>query len=130
MAKAKTGTGVEYRLSVGPTVDERTGAAKTLFVLETVRQFSAFRYEISVRDEVADREVRFAILGLKTPGLSLPASGPAEFRRAYALEGEYAVSVRGLDGSTVTFPLSVRNGQPRLGRLPASSFVDISLRPA
>jgi hypothetical protein len=129
VARAKAGAGgAEYRLSVSPTRDERDNTVKTLFVLETVRQFSAFRYEISVREETAGNDIRFTILGLKAPGLNLPSSGSAEFRRAYALEGEYTVTVRGLDGSTVSFPLAVREGKPSLGRTPPPSFLDITVR--
>lgn len=125
MGKPRTGRTAEYRLSFARTRDERDDSVKTLFLLETVRQFAAFRYEISVREEIEDREIRLAILGLKAPDLGLPAAGPAEFRRAYALEGEYTVSVRGLDGTVVAFPLQVRGGVPSVRRLPEPSFLEV-----
>ena len=90
----------EFRLVVAPAVNERTGKPTTLVVLQTTKSFSTFRYALAVDDRIAGDSLRLKVLGLRTPSLDLPATGPAEFRKEYEeLTGDVRIDVEGLDGS-------------------------------
>jgi len=92
--------GAEFRLELSPAVSERTGKPVTLVVLQTVKSFSTFRYALAVDDRRENVTLRLKVLGLRTPSLDLPATGPAEFRKEYDdLAGDVTVIVEGMDGS-------------------------------
>jgi hypothetical protein len=90
----------EFRLLVAATVNERTGRPTTLVVLQTTKSFSTFRYTLAVDDRLESGALLLRVLGLRTPSLDLPATGPAEFRKEYeGLSGDIRIDVEGLDGS-------------------------------
>jgi hypothetical protein len=90
----------EFRLLVAAAVNERTGRPTTLVVLQTTRLFSTFRYTLAVDDRLESGALLLRVLGLRTPSLDLPATGPAEFRKEYeGLSGDFRIVVEGLDGS-------------------------------
>ena len=90
----------EFRLLVAAAVNERTGRPTTLVVLQTTKLFSTFRYTLAVDDRLENNALRLKVLGLRTPSLDLPATGPAEFRKEYeGLSGEIRIVVEGLDGA-------------------------------
>ena len=90
----------EFRLLVAAAVNERTGRPTTLVVLQTTRLFSTFRYTLAVDDRRESGALLLRVLGLRTPSLDLPATGPAEFRKEYeGLSGDFRIVVEGLDGS-------------------------------
>ncbi|HUI10272.1 MAG TPA: hypothetical protein VL221_08090 [Bacteroidota bacterium] len=90
----------EFRLLVSPAVSERTSRPVTLVVLQTTKSFSTFRYALAVDDRREGGALRLRVLGLKTPSLDLPATGPAEFRKEYDdLSGDVTFVVEGMDGS-------------------------------
>jgi len=95
----------EFRIRVAPAVNERTGRPATVVVLQTTKSFSTFRYTLAVDDRLEDGALVLKILGLRTPPLDLPSTGPAEFRKEYdGLSGGLRIIVEGLDGarSTIT----------------------------
>ncbi len=99
--KSKQPPSTEYRLLIAPHFNERKQKYTTRVVLETVKSFASFRYELTVRETITDNAIRYEVLGLNAPQLNLPASGPASFANEYdALTGTYTVSVEGLDGKT------------------------------
>ncbi|HTY59074.1 MAG TPA: hypothetical protein VMF59_09660 [Bacteroidota bacterium] len=105
----------EFRLVVSPAVNERTGKPTTLVVLQTTKSFSTFRYALAVDDRVADGTLRLKVLGLRTPSLDLPATGPAEFRKEYAeLAGDVTFDVEGLDGSHSSVVTHINPGRVTL----------------
>ena len=90
----------EFRLLVAAAVNERTGRPTTLVVLQTTRLFSTFRYTLAVDDRLESGALLLRVLGLRTPSLDLPATGPAEFRKEYeGLSGDFRIVVEGLDGA-------------------------------
>jgi hypothetical protein len=90
----------EFRLLVAAAVNERTGRPTTLVVLQTTKSFSTFRYTLAVDDRLESGALLLRVLGLRTPSLDLPATGPAEFRKEYeGLSGDIRIDVEGLDGS-------------------------------
>ncbi len=99
--KAKKTDSIEYRLLIAPHFNERKQQYTTRVVLETVKSFASFRYQLTVRETIGNNAIRFQVLGLSTPQLNLPAAGPASYSNEYdALSGTYTVSVEGLDRKT------------------------------
>ncbi|MBP1649541.1 MAG: hypothetical protein H6Q30_2986 [Bacteroidetes bacterium] len=116
----------EYRLLITPQFNERGQRYTTLFVLETVKSFASFRYDLSVEETLDRKTIKYKILGLKTPQLSLPATGHAQFMREYDdLKGTYEVVIEGLDGKVSTFSVRIAPQQVRLMNAPSQSFISI-----
>jgi hypothetical protein len=105
----------EFRLAVAPAVNERTSRPTTLVVLQTMKSFSTFRYTLAVDDRLENDALVLKVLGLRTPSLDLPASGPAEFRKEYgSLAGDVRIVVEGLDGSHSTIGMHIAPGRVTL----------------
>jgi hypothetical protein len=124
-------TGPEYRLLITPAFDERRQLSTTLFLLETVKIFASFRYELAVDVDVSSAALRFSIRGLKAPDLSLPAAGHARFRREFdGLRGTYEIMVEGLDRTTASFTVRISEKAVHLIHPPARTFLDLFTDPA
>ena len=122
----KKSEGPEYTLHIAPAFVEREQKYKTRFTLETTKLFASFRYDLSVREELQEKTVRYTILGLKPPELSLPAAGRAQFTRTYdGLRGKYDVEIEGLDGRVNTFSVKIAPTKIQLLKEPTSRFIDI-----
>lgn len=105
----------EFRLLVAPAVNERTGRPTTLVVLQTTKSFSTFRYTLAVDDRRGNGALLLKVLGLRTPSLDLPATGPAEFRKEYeGLSGDITIVVEGLDGSQSSITTHITPGRVTL----------------
>lgn len=123
---ARLRASAEYRLTISRELNERDGRHVTAFLLQTERQFASFRYEISVGEDLGEGTIGLTILGLRTPQLSLPSSGPAEFRRVYDHpDGPYEVRVTGLDGTVAMFAMEVRGNTVAITRKPPEGFLDV-----
>lgn len=117
----------EYRLLVVPHVAERTGRPTTMVVLETTKAFATFRYELSVRTTVEPHALHLAVLGFRTPRLSLPSAGPARFEEEYEqFGGPLDVTIQGIDGRSTTFQFEIGPGTVTLTKKPRGSFVHIA----
>jgi len=104
--------GAEFRLLLSPAVSERTSRPVTLVVLQTTKSFSTFRYALAVDDRREKGTLRLKVLGLRTPSLDLPATGPAEFRKEYDdLSGDITVVVEGMDGSRSSVGTHITSGR-------------------
>lgn len=126
MARQEHKDNSEYRLLITPQYNERGQKYTTLFVLETVKFFASFRYDLSVEETVDKKTIKYRVLGLKTPHLSLPATGHAQFMREYDnLKGTYEVVVEGLDGKSNTFSVRIAPQQVRLMSTPSQSFISV-----
>ena len=116
----------EYRLLIAPHLAERTQLFVTRIILETTKTFATFRYELSVEEQVGPGAIRLAVLGFKTPRLTLPAAGPARFQKDYeALKGTFAVTLRGIDGRENTFSVRIAPKKVELVAPPPNAFVQI-----
>jgi hypothetical protein len=109
----KKNSAVEYHLAIRMVLDEATRKHGLIFLLETIKQFGNFNYEIAV-DEVFDGKTLFWTLhGLKAPELSMPSSGSAQFRKVhYDLPGRFHFVLRKTDGSEGAFDCETRG--PRI----------------
>ena len=74
---------VEFRLFLSTKLDEREKKYKTVVELQTVQEFSNFRYKIVVQDTVEENILRLNIHGLHAPQPILPATAVAVFRKEY-----------------------------------------------
>lgn len=126
MAKAKKTTEFEYRLTVSPHMNERQQIPTVLVTIETTKAFASFRYDLSVQEEIHGREIRYTILGLKAPQLSLPASGTAQFVQEYEnLRGKRTIVVESLDGTTNEFTINITQKQIKVLKSPKTPFIEV-----
>lgn len=126
MAKQQTPAISEYRLLVTPHFNERGQKYTTLVRLETVKAFASFQYELSVEEELGKKLIKYRVRGLKTPHLSLPASGHAGFEHEYEdLKGTYEITVEGLDGKTNAFTVRIAPEQVKVTKSPPEPFVHL-----
>ncbi len=116
----------EFRLIVSPLLDDSTQRIGTTLRLETIKVFANFQYELSVRETEDPPHLHLKVLGLKTPALSLPSTGHAQFTREYAgLQGKIEVTVEGLEGKAATVTLNVLPDRVRILRPPKGSFLEV-----
>ncbi len=124
MPKKKKKNTVEFLLFISPQYDETRRKETTLFLLETTKEFSTFKYSIVVKETVQDKTLRFEILGLKTPEVTMPAFGPARKKITIDdLHGTYDVVVTKLDGMENHFTLKVSKRGVAVDFQPAGKFV-------
>ncbi len=116
----------EYRLSITSVPSERAQRCTTMFLLETTRQFASFRYDLAVREWVQGNTIRLTVTGLKTPHLSFPTNGPAQFRQEYDnLRGTYEIVIEGLDHKVNAFTVEIEGASARVVKQPANPFVEL-----
>lgn len=126
MAKSKRTTEFEYRLTLSPHMNERQQIPTVLVTIETTKAFASFRYDLSVQEEIHGREIRYTILGLKAPQLSLPASGTAQFVQEYEnLRGKRTIVVESLDGTTNEFTINITQKQIKVLKSPKTPFIEV-----
>lgn len=117
---------IEYRLLITPLYDELTKKSFTIVRLRTAKQFSNFRYQIVVRDEVAEHSLRLGIEGLRAPQPSLPGAGAAEFTKEYPdLKLVKEVIVTKLGGEENVFFVDISHKDVKVLKSPKRKFVEI-----
>ena len=115
MRRQKITSAPDYQLRIIPHFDERHQKHTTLFVLETTASFASFRYDLSVQVIHVGRTLRFEVLGLSTPKLSLPGAGQARFSTELeGLSGTFDLVVEGLDGVENRATIKVSTGRVEL----------------
>jgi hypothetical protein len=120
----------EYRLFVLPSYSEVAKKQEIAFRLETVREFSNFSYAIAVEERLTGGTLTWKIHGLRSPGISLPATGPATFVKKYDnLKGVYLFSITKLDGVENTFTLDISEQGVSVVKSPKQTFLEILTAP-
>jgi len=115
MRRQKTTSEPDYQLRISPHFDERRQKYTTFFVLETTASFASFRYDLSVQVIPMGRILRFKVLGLSTPKLTLPGAGHARFSAELeGLSGTCTLVVEGLDGVEHRASIKVSPGRVEL----------------
>ncbi|MEO8167686.1 MAG: hypothetical protein ABI623_05515 [bacterium] len=126
MAKVKKTNEFEYRLTIAPHVNERRQIPTVLITIETMKAFASFRYELSVQEKRNGKKILYTILGLKTPQLSLPASGTAQFIQEYDdLKGKHTIEVESLDGTTNEFTVNFTQKKMKVLSSPQTPFIEL-----
>jgi len=127
--KKQAPNGPEYRLFVTARYKDIEQEYRTGVVLQTVREFASFRYELGIEEEMADHSIRYRVTGLKAPQLNFPGSGPAFFHREYRnLRGKYKISIEGLDRNRNEFEFEIGEKQVLLLESPSHSFIEVSTK--
>lgn len=107
MAKKKH-KGIEYRMLIQPTFDETLRKHGTAFLIETVKQFSNFSYEIVIDEKREGNRISWTLHGLRAPELLMPSFGGAQFRKVYFdLKGTYTFSLLKIDGEANDIALKI-----------------------
>ncbi len=89
----------EYTLHFVNTEHPETGADVTACIVQTVREFVSFSYDIPLESTVEGREININIRGLRVPENLVPGKGQARgifYHRR--LKGTYDVLVTNVDG--------------------------------
>ncbi|MGA9115294.1 MAG: hypothetical protein WB626_00800 [Bacteroidota bacterium] len=127
--KQKT-AGEGYRLRMYPRRDPSRSRRTTVFILETVRTFASFPYELSVQETVEAASISFAVRGLQAPRLSLPGPGRARYVSEHeGLTGTYEVSVEGMDGRRARCAIIIGGDAVRVMRRPEDGRLELFTEP-
>lgn len=98
----------EYTLHIFQASNPETNEAVTAFVVQTVREFVSFNYEIPLESTIEGTVIHLKIHGLHVPENLVPGKGHAHgavlLRR---LKGNYDLSVTNVDGMMNRFFLGV-----------------------
>ena len=93
---------------IHPTYDETLKKAGTMFLIETVKQFSNFSYEVVVEESLDGSRVTWALHGLRAPELLMPSFGGAVYRKVfYELKGTYIFTLKKIDGVVNEFTMKI-----------------------
>jgi hypothetical protein len=120
----------EYSLHVFHYFDERVRKILQVFLVQTVKEFTSFNYEILLEVAVQDRTIQMKILGLRTTPLIMPGVGPARGRRDFSeLRGLYQLNLIKLDGETNEFQVDLSPSSISITGNPATPFITVSNKP-
>jgi hypothetical protein len=130
MPRRKKHRDPEYSLHVFHHLDERTHRALQVFLVQTIKEFTSFNYEILLDAVMRERLIQLKILGLRTTPLIMPGVGPATGHRDFTnLRGSYNLIVMKLDGETNDFQVDVAPSQIEIQGSPAHPFITVSNMP-
>jgi hypothetical protein len=122
-------TTFEYLLIVSQKYDELKKKQFSLFRLQTVQEFTNFRYELVVEEEIRPGEIKYKIVGIDTPQLLIPGGGNAFHEKSYTqLSGEYKIEIVNLDGISNIFTIKISKDKIKLVDSQQKSFVDIEIK--
>lgn len=117
---------IEYRLLISRSYSEASRKLGIVFRLETVKEFSSFNYAIAVEEQLTGNTIIWKIHGLRSPAISLPATGPATFVKKYEdLKGSYLFTITKLDGAENTFTLDIFEQKVSVVKAPRQKFLEI-----
>jgi hypothetical protein len=120
----------EYSLHVFHHYDDRSRRALQIFLVQTIKEFTSFNYEILLDAVMHERLIQLKILGLRTTPLIMPGVGPAKGHRDFSsLRGSYNLSVIKLNGETNDFQLDVAPSRIAIHGNPAHPFIVVSNTP-
>jgi hypothetical protein len=97
----------EYTLHILHTTHPETSEAVTAFVVQTVREFVSFMYEIPLDSTIEGRVIHLNIHGLRVPENLVPGKGTARGTVLHPkLKGKYELSITNVDGIVNRFLLA------------------------
>ena len=120
--------GIEYRMLIRPVYDETVRKDGTEFLIETVKQFSNFSYEVVVGESTGEKQLTWALHGLRAPELLMPSFGGARYSKVYFdMNGTYTFTLKKIDGEVNDFRLKILPGSAKLLSQPETPFVSMYL---
>lgn len=128
MVRKKKRAEPEYRLRVFRAHGDRKNAVAV--VIETVKEFVSFPYEVLLSDERSSTGVEIKILGLHAPRSVMPGTGHARGFRLYErLPNPFSLMILSPDGAADEFTLKVGSREVVIIRSPKESFLEFSTEP-
>jgi hypothetical protein len=119
-----------YSLNIFHHYDEKTKRNVAVFLVQTIKIFVSFRYEILLEEELVDHEINLRITGLHIPELLMPQTGPAQGRCDYTnLDGLYKLIVTKQDKTVNEFSVQVSPTKIDIVHKPRAPFILVSSDP-
>jgi hypothetical protein len=120
----------DYTLNIFNHYDEKTKRNVIVFLVQTIKIFVSFRYEILLEDEIVGKEIHLRVKGLHVPELLMPQTGPAQGRRDYTqLEGTYHLVVTKQDKTVNEFSVHITPKSIDIKEKPKMPFILVSNDP-
>jgi hypothetical protein len=120
----------DYTLNIFHHYEEKIRRDVVVFLVQTVRIFTSFRYEILLESEVSNHNINIKITGLHVPELLMPQTGPARARRDYEnLEGIYRLAVIKQDRTVNEYSVKFTSSTVEIVGKPRDPFILISNEP-
>jgi len=130
MPRKKKQRAPEYTLRVFHHYDERIRKVVQVFLVQTIKEFTSFNYEILLDITVRDREIQIKILGLRTTALTMPGIGPAQGRHDFTdLNGSYHLTIAKLDGELNEFQIELTASTVSIKESAPVPFITASNKP-
>jgi hypothetical protein len=119
----------EFLFTIFPTYDELNKIDLITIQIQTVQEFTNFRYELQVKETFNEDGMNFQIKGIKTPDLLIPSGGPAVFSQTYQrFEGEKQLSIVNMEGTVNSFKLKFLKNKILLSEDRDQSFIDVVIK--
>ena len=129
MAKKK-GREPEYSLNIFHHYDEKIKRNVIVFLVQTIRIFVSFRYEILLEEAVQGSVIDLKIVGLHVPELLMPQTGPAAGRRDFKeLQGSYTLNISKQDKTLNIFQIEILPDSVEIRQKPGNAFLIVSNEP-
>jgi hypothetical protein len=123
---AKKKTEIEYRLLIVPAFDETLQKHGTLFLVETVKQFINFNYQILIEESSLKRTITWRIHGLSAPAMSMPAVGGAKYDKIYFdMSGTVHFTLIKKDGQENASTIKILPAGVKIVQLPEHPFMTV-----
>ena len=107
-----------------------SGRTSVAVVIETVKEFVSFAYEVLLDDRRGDHQLLLRIMGIHTPLSVMPGTGPARGVRFYdTLRGKTKIIVKKLSGEANEFEIDIRQGGVNLLKAPLHPFIQFTNEP-
>ena len=120
----------DYTLNIFHYYDEKTKRNVVIFLVQTIKIFVSFRYEILLEDEIVGKEIHLRVKGLHVPELLMPQTGPAQGRRDYTqLEGMYHLVVTKQDKTVNEFSVHITSESVEIREKPKVPFIIVTNDP-
>ncbi len=120
----------EYQLIISKKYSPLSKKFLTQFELKTIHEFTNFKYAIIVESIINNHTIHFDILGLSTPFVTIPNTGPAIFTVEYEnLSGIYDVIItKGNKTNKNKFSIKIDKKNIILKKLPPKAFVELIIK--
>lgn len=120
----------EYTLHIVHRKDPETSKTGSALVVQTVREFVSFEYEIQIESAITGRTISLKIHGLRVPEDLVPGKGPAKgFVIHEKLKGAYDLVVTNVDGMENRFAVSIHPTEIVVNALTRRPFIVPSSEP-
>jgi len=99
-------------------------------VIETLKEFVSFMYEVLLEDQRTGNDITIKIMGLHAPVSVMPGTGPARGKRFYpSLSGTITMQIKKLSGEKNEFEFAITRTAVTLVRSPRQPFIVFSPEP-